>query len=413
MPRIEYQRIDLPVRIYLLNGTKVMFRVGLAGSLATQIAEVDLLIGGGRPPEELAALFRNVSESSFLVEGTFLNSQKIFRIVLDIREMELAGIDWETLLSDAVRKLKHPAMAAFHRVTIVRQSLVRPRSTTLPMSLPLRILQVDARPEHPITGWVRELFGTRPQSEVDLAVLAAATESYGPPGPWPTVDVLHLDALPVIFSLDWTLSSAWPELVMTLGWLSRQTDLWQTRLVVINCESTEEAQTARKMAQALCDRGGSAVVVAQFPVGSGTISANLYRRFYENLIHDFALDDIVAEIQSATSSIALFGGGGREDALRVSNVALGLFNLSQKLKEPSGVIELTLTDPDVLTLLPVQSETREILLAAETDWATSQYNLHESDGLLPLSRHLGLIRRAPHASYFPVEPGDPESCLTI
>lgn len=86
MPRIEYQRIDLPVRIYLLNGTKVMFRVGLAGSLATQIAEVDLLIGGGRPPEELAALFRNVSESSFLVEGTFLNSQKIFALCLTLEK---------------------------------------------------------------------------------------------------------------------------------------------------------------------------------------------------------------------------------------------------------------------------------------------------------------------------------------
>ena len=392
MPRTVYQRIDLPVKVSLGEPDFVLLTIGPPAGFSAGVS-LEWLKSGDITPSDLSWLFRNVTASVLSSDPKVPPpSERLHRVVLDIADRELAALDWETLLRDAAQKISYPAPVTPGPWTIVRRSYVRPRALTLPLTLPMRILQMNPRPYHPIADWVRSLFGHRPQTEVDEAVKVFATSAWDPPADWPTVDVLHLDVLPEILFPE-RLSTAHPEIVGTLGWLARSTERWQTRLLVIHCENATQAEAARKLAHALCDRGGPAMVVLYTPTPGTKPVVDFYRDFYDKLVHDFAIDHLALQsFQGADVTAAVFVGAGREEAARVSTVEIKLVELNRQLASVSEFPQTSLEYEEVFTEPSAAFQTRQILREVESDWEQSRFDIHESEGLLPLSRKLSRIR---------------------
>jgi len=394
LPRDEYQRIDLPVRVSLEAAGLAVLRIGADEAGRSIGFGLEWLRRGEVRAEDLAWLFRNLPLPAFVEsaqppEGSI---ERLHRVVLEIRGLELAELDWETLLQQAASEVRHPAATWQAAWTLVRTCAVRPRSATLPLTLPLRILQMQPRPQHPIPAWVRKVFGGHPEAAVERAVRVLATPEWEPPDDWPTVDVLHLDTLPTLAQSELALTTAEPERPGTLGWLARRTERWQTRLVVMHCETAAEAAAARRLAAALCDRGGPAVLVAMIPIPE---AQSFYQDFYDRLIHDFALDHILSVTSRSGVTAALFAGAGREEGVRISNVGLNLVKLSRKLREETLRIE---KPPARYRGLGPEEGLRNALEAVEKDWEGYHFSFHEGEGMLPVSRHLERIRweRAHH-----------------
>ncbi|HVR11456.1 MAG TPA: CHAT domain-containing protein [Thermoanaerobaculia bacterium] len=401
MPRVEYQRIDLPVGITLDAVGGVVLRLG--GEPAARVegfgpAWLQRVEAAGA---DFARLFRGLPPAAFVERPApprpAITTETVRRVALDVRGSELAAIDWEDLLAAATREIPPQGAGGHAAWTIVRTCAVRPRSSTLPLTLPLRILQVDPRPAHPLPAWVRSLFGHRPQEEVDRAVMVGATPQWRLPAGWPKVDVLHLDAPPPLDGGGPAPSTALPEMPGTLGWLARLTDRWRTRLVVMHCETAPAAAAARRLAGALCDRGGPAVLAVLAPAADAG-AADFYRAFYFHLVHDFPLDDILAQTvrfdrRGGGVTAALFAGAGREDALRVSAVGLVLANLSRTLDEKTAPPAALAADRAFSAAVLADPAVREVLASIKEDWESSRFNLHEREGLLPLAANLAEIRR--------------------
>src|SRR5262249_25763111 len=95
----------------------------------------------------------------------------------------------------------------------------------------------------------------------------------------------------------------------TVGWLLRVSAMWQSRLIIIDAPK-RSLPLLRRLGQEIVDRSGPAVLVADTatfnPVG-----------LYASLFHDRPFD----WAQRNVPGLALFGGAGREEALRFSIVA--------------------------------------------------------------------------------------------
>jgi hypothetical protein len=100
---------------------------------------------------------------------------------------------------------------------------------------------------------------------------------------------------------------------------------YQTRLIVIQLPDRRQAARAREVGATLVEQGGPAVLVGEFATGG----VEHYRNFYWGLVHDQPLD-----LAAFISGAALFAGGGREEALRVSSVGLRLLRLEKLASEP-------------------------------------------------------------------------------
>jgi hypothetical protein len=269
MPRVEFYRVDLPVRIESLSEGKIRISIG---SGAPRVLETEFQYAASA----LLGVFPEIGQDAFerdRPEPSYA-AQRIDRIVLEIAGRELAADPWEEIFRFASRLLRHPSREVtwVPLWTVVRTCHVRPRFQSTPFTLPLRILQFNPHPAHPIGDWVRALFGSRPQFEIDRAVLTASSDIWQAPYSWPTVDILHIDYFQALSlspaSPENLLTTSRPTVAGTLGWFARWTERWQTRLLILNCWSPEMARDARTLAHALCEKGGPAVLVIEPNAGS-------------------------------------------------------------------------------------------------------------------------------------------------
>ncbi|QRN97835.1 CHAT domain-containing protein [Archangium violaceum] len=324
--------------------------------------------------EALESLVAADSEARLLDEtGT---SRFLPRVVLDIQDARLASIDWETPLREWMPD-----------VQVVRASPVRPRAERIPLTLPLRIVEVGGGPRRaPRTqrpGIVRELVsqvfrattGWERAVEVGRCETPESLASFREDSGWRTAEVLHFQGQPRIArELTSVLSTASPDEPGTLGWLLRLTDSWQTRLVVIEDDSWPGV-LLRRLAQALVERGGPAVLLAL------RASGDWRQRLYEGLVHDMPLDAIRQE-----PGLSLFVGAGREELLRVSSIAE---SLTRPEVAEDLVRELEARNRIEPRALPGLRRMLERMKGQLDGWVFDQ---HEREGVLPLSQELASLR---------------------
>jgi hypothetical protein len=225
-------------------------------------------------------------------------------------------------------------------VMVVRVSPVPPRVQALPLTLPIRIFELDdgpgpaPGPREPLSGAVaRALAGSGVGGSV-VEVHAGSSADL-----WsitlgralPTIEVLHDRSFEV------PGDAQLPDRLLRLGRFLHQA---QTRLLVLESARNEEP-AARVFAQRLVSRGGPAVLVLDRDAARGTA---LVQALYVELLHDRPLDWAVraACLSSPTTPCALFAGAGREELLRISRVGLDLLRLASPAPDPAPD-----PDPDV------------------------------------------------------------------
>jgi hypothetical protein len=220
------------------------------------------------------------------------------------------------------------------------------------------------------------------------------------------VEVLHFDWLPTLALPERLLmSTASPDQPGTLGWFSRWTGIWQTRLLLISCNGPEEIRAARRLAAALLARGGPAVVIEglQPPYPAGGLPYS----FYEQIVHDSPLDAALAQYlqpghyQTVSFCPSLFAGAGREEGLRTSKIGQSLVELEEDLsgkksaetrRQESELTELIKRQPAKMSEKPTTVVLRSGLAELKAEWPTYTFDSHERDGLIPLSRKLCKMR---------------------
>jgi hypothetical protein len=156
-------------------------------------------------------------------------------VELVIEDIGLTDLPWEIL----VRDLGFLAL---------RTSAVPPRVAQVPLTVPLRMLAVDAPVDAAIVG----------MGFAALSCGAANVEQFVWDGRWPTVDVLHIAG----FGDDDLLDFAHPQLARTAGWIERIVHLHHVRLLVLECPRPQVAN-ARRLVSELADRGGPAMAVVE------------------------------------------------------------------------------------------------------------------------------------------------------
>lgn len=274
MARTEYRRRDFTILVER-EGEDAVVRLSAAG----RRRRVTL----GSPHElvrspaflDLAERWRDSLED--LVEGA--DEPLLPRIALDLRDGRWITEAWEIVLREA--GLGPPS-------AVVRLSRVIPRAGQIPLTLPLRLLETGAE---------------RPPERLSELLLGSG---------WRNADVLHVHRLSRLTSREKILSTADPERPGTLGWLARLTDAWQTRLVVLDgFDGDRDRRDLLRLAHALVDRGGPAVLMAPEEVSSA---------LYEVLLQDRPLDWLCRELQERGLLVSLVAGAGREEALWPSGI---------------------------------------------------------------------------------------------
>lgn len=332
--------------------------------------------------------------------------QTVYRMTLQLDEAALATLPWERHLGAIVG-------ANPRDFTIVRASPVRARVAQLPLTLPLRLLQID-RSELDLGACIRACFHS--VDDITLANSVGVQAGLAPdftyhraPADWPTVDVLHLgptvigkpDASSVLQTED-------PFAVGTLGWMMRATEAWQTRLVVIETDTAEDESRARAVAAALCGRGGPAILV-----GPSRLSSPFYGAFYGALIHDNPIDQafataldhyVIGAIRQGRGDLSLFAGGGREELIRVSAPAQKLNDLAEALRSPdlqrgrdaAGELWSTIYAPgeSLDSLSDKFQASIKGLETLRTSWPDLSFDISEGGGFIPSATQIDAIRRA-------------------
>lgn len=359
MARVEFHRIDLQVIIRRAEDGGAIIRFGTPGSFKERPVgkkEVEAWLDLG-PRETVPDIPQWLSFKESLSDWQELIDKAVRitgasgkrvevtpRLSLDIIEPVLAAIDWERIFAYLLQ--------SFHTENrpIVRLSSVRSRITSIPFTLPLRILHVDPQPGSNLKDKARSVFGhsisNKEVGEIIQWRIAKLSDfvSWSLPSGAPTAEILHFDSLPTLNKPQTLLSTAFPELPGTLGWLTRMAGLWQTRLIIINCNKSKQAADARRLATAIVNRGGPAILVCKFSkFGSAD---KFYEHFYERLIHDVAIDSALEFAMTfsadrsdfgAASSASLLIGAGREESLRFSTLGEKLIELNEALSSPPDV----------------------------------------------------------------------------
>ena len=322
-------------------------------------------------------------------------------LVLELEVDETLGrLPWE----DAIRPWPVPVDAYWLATTVVRRCPVPSRAEAWPLTLPLRALQVGSTLPS-IEERVDSLFEWSPTSR--RLVLEGAS---CPPGEfaswmrasaWPSIDVCEV-GVETREDPSALMSAADPERLGSLGWLERLCHEMHVRLLILLPEDDRgSAETARAMARRLSDRGGPAVLVASPQLGPGIDDV------YREIVHDRPLDWIVSsrsEVLDERRFLTLFADPSRAEALRVSSAFRPLVDLTEQLVSDPGQL---LKDPEVSEQLSYLTElspvpSPEWLVRAWgvaggellTEWGQSSWNLHESDGVLPMQRAVLKLRQA-------------------
>ena len=315
----------------------------------------------------------------------------LHRVALDIGDLKLARIPWEPFIG-----LRIPNA----HVAIVRIARTHPRALALPLTLPVRMVEMSPPPGSALRGSILSIFGGHPAERVDQALrIASATPASFPPAGWPTVDILHCNYLESFSDPSMSMSLSEPDRFGTLSWFLRSAEQYQTRLIVLHCWGADDASLARALGAAIVRRGGPAVLVGDFPPARpSTIE---YEQFYRNLVHDFPLDFALFGSGGMTPTVALqaptlFAGAGREDALRVSSIGAALVEIRRQLPKrtvdgaapASSPVNWMTIDVNPTKSLLIASELRDF----ESQWQTLRFDLHEREGLLPVARTRESIR---------------------
>jgi hypothetical protein len=350
----EFRRTDLPVRVQ--SGEHGRHWVVGCGEFSRQG------VGEDPPPQ----LFANLPVEAFRRSeppGTGKWVEELSRVVLSL-DLELASLDWESLFQPLLAAIAFPSPGWSSKL-VVRQSEARPRFADTNFKLPLRILELDARPEHPLPSWIRQVFQNYPDPLVEKAVVVETRRLGEEPPRWPVIDVLHLDTWPAGRAEELLTNDATRP--GTLGWFARWTGAWQTRLLAIHCASGTEAAAARTLAQRLCDKGGPALLI-----GPAGVTEAFWTQFYDWLIHDFPLD---AGMNSAASTVGRQGvlyaaGWERAEGVRVSSAGMAIADLARQAGRSTARI---------------------------TDFAQNwnehwEFAFHESGGLIPMAATLDDLR---------------------
>jgi hypothetical protein len=352
MPVTKFNRRDFSLRVRAEETGQVLLQLAWDNTRRTErLSSVELLaammaddvtsaIQSILSPLELFKEFERWRDWT-RAQPSVKNEVSIGRMTLQVDEYALAGLPWEKHLREAVS-------ANAWDLTLVRVSPVRPRVAQVPFTVPLRLLQIDPK-EFDLSACIRACFYNFAEDELANTVrvdsgLVTDFVHHVAPKDWPMVDVLHLGSTATrpqsgIATLQTEDSSA----LGTLGWLTRVTEAWQTRLVVMEAGAAEEESRARTLAAALCARGGPAVLVG--PSGNMDLrggGTSFYTGFYRALIHDDPIDQAfavglrdyhpAAPPRQAIGELALFVGCGREELIRVSAPAEKLHDLAEALR---------------------------------------------------------------------------------
>ena len=175
MPRLTYERIDLQIAIRRPRDARdggVRVSVTSPGASAnwtvpaTAVADwLALEQASPLAPNPMAGLTDSSNWREPLADctartrapGTTPTLQRRPRITLEIDDVALADLPWETALAWSLGQSHTP---------VVRVSPVRPRVQSILFTLPLRILQVHQFFLYPLPVMVRRAFGSLTDAEV-------------------------------------------------------------------------------------------------------------------------------------------------------------------------------------------------------------------------------------------------------
>ena len=336
---LSFRRIDLEIIVRRTDDENVAVRVGHPGSyddlhfdLETASNLISNLLVENAFSQSMSDWFKRNREAYAQLNN---DEQLIHRLALDIIDPEIASLPWEDLLAPLVVSLPF-------RAIVVRVSQMRPSWALVPFTVPLRILNVEPSSPGALPSVMRTNMGrSQPDEIVDQSVRVKELQfwelEYGLTAVgWPSAEIIHFEGLPSLNDETTLLKTSVPNELGTLGWFARVCDLWETRLIVVECHSPRQAIAAHRLATALINRGGPAVLV------SASLAKPFFRQFYWNLLHDFPLDESILSassyLPSSAEPIRLFAGARREEALRISNLGLALLRLGQKLSiEDTGL----------------------------------------------------------------------------
>ncbi|MEA2165093.1 MAG: hypothetical protein QOK37_3220 [Thermoanaerobaculia bacterium] len=334
MSATPYTRNDVAL-IVTKSGDKTRLSIG------TRSVEVETATLAGQLAASIADAVGATPLPPPTIEGYGGSPVTLRRITIDIRDAALAVLPWEPAVRASLPTQLTPSDV------VVRVSQVQPRARQIPLTFPLRVLEVVDNSQAHASGDLHAAFrGADWSSTMETGVASARhAEDFVRNRNWPTVDILQ-------WSWDWSAGedvlSAVPyqpgqetpenHRVYTLAWLEAMTALWQTRLVILEADLTY-APIFRRLAQRLVSRGGPAVLLLDRAAGT--------RTFYDFFVHDRPLDFIRMKYPP-TFDVALFAGAGREDALRFSSIGDALsrpenVEAIREVVEPEIEVETKLT----------------------------------------------------------------------
>jgi hypothetical protein len=390
MRKVVFSRTDLEVVAQTQPDGKVFLRCGSTDQWwdvtvsTTDISDAHSFL----PIRALADWRRRLKKTKH-------GPQNLHRIALQIQDLDLAALPWESALLAQVQR---------ENGLVVRTSPVFPQVAGFSFTLPLRVLQLN--PLMNLPSRVLALFEDHPAPDVSNAIELYQTNWSGPSDPdvpvsWPSVDILQFDFLPAL-ELPRLLSPADPEDPGTLAWFQRNTRRWRTRLVILHAFGPERSRSALRLAHALTARGGPAVLLDSLPAIE---LPNLYRAFYQNVVDDQPLDAALVSARAdlpldSHSAVVLFAGGGREEALRVADVGLKLMQFADDLRldraqpkeELQDVIRVMLPSKTRAAQNAVSVDMQKSLRGFQTNWKGYQFARKAPRGIIPLGQDISRLR---------------------
>jgi hypothetical protein len=345
------------------------------------------------PSEEQIAAWRDAMPPSDSLPPTATERVQVRRIVIEVMDAAIE-MRMEPWLQEAER-LAHEA-----RAVIMRVSPVPPHVRALPLTLPIRILEVGEPRGQPLSDAIARVFGGHPpdrRAAVVETLTCSTTELWSGAiaRQAATLDVIHVRRFAVREDA---------ELHLQIRDLGRLMDEAQTRLLVLETAS-DALPATRVFAQRLVARGGPAVVVMPGDIAEAEMFVSW---LYENLIHDRPIDWILAEpgpfYVPGWPWITAFAGSGREELLRVSRVGLGLLELVTSDPRRAGGVPLPFFSSDVDDFAEVHREIHQLM----AQWQGLRFEDHEIQGAIPLAESLGRIRSTWPRTTLPRDPKPPK-----
>jgi hypothetical protein len=336
--------------------------------------------------------------------GFWGTQQIVERLCLRIDDDRLIAFPLEQSLHHVLTNI---GTAKKPHLPIPRLTAVPARVAQVPLSLPLRLLQLDSRGDFDLPAAIRAVFGTHTSGRGSASIMQVKADharrfaGWALPSRWRTVDVLHLDQI-ALSPDDQLLATSMPDRPGTLGWLARCVDLWRTRLVVIRGAGSPGIAELRRLAHRLSAQGGPAVWLVD---DGSPDQAQRLQLFYASLIHDAPIDVAVGmAAKGLPLEDTLVVGTGREELLRVSTPGDDLATLAVGLRDPDLGSSadaarrlwsaVAANRPNALEAAGTFAKAvRSLVGIAERlpDW---HFDIHEGDGIVPLGREIGRLRQA-------------------